>query len=90
MTASETNPDREDARSPATASETSPDLGAASPATASEPEPDLDTGSPTTAPEAHPDLDSGSPAWELLLPAASAPARARGRSLQAALREAVR
>ncbi|MGP4006752.1 MocR-like pyridoxine biosynthesis transcription factor PdxR [Streptomyces sp. 4N124] len=34
--------------------------------------------------------DPGSPAWELLLPAASAPARARGRSLQAALREAVR
>ncbi|MEV6167402.1 PLP-dependent aminotransferase family protein [Streptomyces sp. NPDC051954] len=32
----------------------------------------------------------GSVAWELLLPAASAPARARGRSLQAALREAVR
>ncbi|MBT2420530.1 PLP-dependent aminotransferase family protein [Streptomyces sp. ISL-22] len=31
-----------------------------------------------------------SAAWELLLPAASAPARARGRSLQAALREAVR
>jgi GntR family transcriptional regulator/MocR family aminotransferase len=31
-----------------------------------------------------------SPAWELLLPAASAPARTRGRSLQAALREAVR
>jgi len=31
-----------------------------------------------------------SPAWELLLPAASAPARARGRTLQAALREAVR
>lgn len=29
-------------------------------------------------------------AWELLLPAASAPARARGRALQAALREAVR
>ncbi|MFF3305897.1 PLP-dependent aminotransferase family protein [Streptomyces sp. NPDC002952] len=29
-------------------------------------------------------------AWELLLPAASAPARARGRTLQAALREAVR
>ncbi|MPY47823.1 MocR-like pyridoxine biosynthesis transcription factor PdxR [Streptomyces acidicola] len=28
--------------------------------------------------------------WELLLPAASAPARARGRTLQAALREAVR
>src|SRR5690348_1446211 len=32
----------------------------------------------------------GSAAWELLLPAASAPARARGRALQAALREAVR
>ncbi|MER7895217.1 PLP-dependent aminotransferase family protein [Streptomyces sp. NPDC096046] len=31
-----------------------------------------------------------SAAWELLLPAASAPARTRGRSLQAALREAVR
>jgi GntR family transcriptional regulator/MocR family aminotransferase len=39
-----------------------------------------------TAPAGH----EGSPAWELLLPAASAPARARGRSLQAALREAVR
>jgi len=34
--------------------------------------------------------DPGSPAWELLLPAAAAPARTRGRSLQAALREAVR
>ncbi|MGW0599901.1 MocR-like pyridoxine biosynthesis transcription factor PdxR [Streptomyces sp. NPDC002776] len=33
---------------------------------------------------------TGSAAWELLLPAASAPARARGRALQAALREAVR
>ncbi|MFJ4468668.1 PLP-dependent aminotransferase family protein [Streptomyces sp. NPDC089424] len=32
----------------------------------------------------------GPAAWELLLPAASAPARARGRSLQAALRTAVR
>ncbi|WP_338694096.1 PLP-dependent aminotransferase family protein [Streptomyces sp. Q6] len=31
-----------------------------------------------------------SAAWELLLPAAGAPARARGRSLQAALRDAVR
>ncbi|MFD0028798.1 MocR-like pyridoxine biosynthesis transcription factor PdxR [Streptomyces sp. NPDC055059] len=31
-----------------------------------------------------------SAAWELLLPAASAPARARGRGLQAALRDAVR
>ncbi|WP_309093808.1 PLP-dependent aminotransferase family protein [Streptomyces sp.] len=34
--------------------------------------------------------DAASAAWELLLPAASAPARTRGRSLQAALREAVR
>ncbi|MES5823867.1 PLP-dependent aminotransferase family protein [Streptomyces sp. RG80] len=33
---------------------------------------------------------TGSVAWELLLPAVSAPARARGRALQAALREAVR
>jgi len=33
---------------------------------------------------------AASPAWELLLPAASAPARTRGRSLQAALREAIR
>ncbi|MFD8154975.1 PLP-dependent aminotransferase family protein [Streptomyces sp. NPDC059720] len=33
---------------------------------------------------------SASAAWELLLPAAAAPARTRGRSLQAALREAVR
>ncbi|WP_251061410.1 PLP-dependent aminotransferase family protein [Streptomyces sp. ISL-100] len=31
-----------------------------------------------------------SPAWEFLLPAASAPARQRGRTLQSALREAVR
>lgn len=31
-----------------------------------------------------------SPAWELLLPATNAPARARGRSLQSALRDAVR
>ncbi|WP_338776228.1 PLP-dependent aminotransferase family protein [Streptomyces sp. DG1A-41] len=34
--------------------------------------------------------EPASPAWELLLPAAAAPARTRGRSLQAALREAVR
>ncbi|MFF0483511.1 PLP-dependent aminotransferase family protein [Streptomyces sp. NPDC004435] len=35
--------------------------------------------------------DSGAqPAWELLLPAAAAPARRRGRALQEALREAVR
>jgi GntR family transcriptional regulator/MocR family aminotransferase len=34
--------------------------------------------------------EPASPAWELLLPAASAPVRTRGRSLQAALREAVR
>ncbi|MGW6542256.1 MocR-like pyridoxine biosynthesis transcription factor PdxR [Streptomyces massasporeus] len=41
---------------------------------------------------AQPDPGDGtaSAAWELLLPAASAPARTRGRSLQAALREAVR
>ncbi|MFF4170663.1 PLP-dependent aminotransferase family protein [Streptomyces sp. NPDC001744] len=32
----------------------------------------------------------GQPAWELLLPAAGAPARRRGRALQEALREAVR
>ncbi|WP_181009655.1 GntR family transcriptional regulator, partial [Streptomyces sp. B188M101] len=31
-----------------------------------------------------------SPAWELLLPAAAAPARGRGRALRSALREAVR
>ncbi|MFF3738069.1 PLP-dependent aminotransferase family protein [Streptomyces sp. NPDC002566] len=34
--------------------------------------------------------ESASAAWELLLPAAAAPARARGRSLRTALREAVR
>ncbi|MFE6990611.1 GntR family transcriptional regulator, partial [Streptomyces pharetrae] len=34
--------------------------------------------------------EGGSAAWEVLLPAASAPARSRGRALQAALREAVR
>ncbi|MEU6680011.1 PLP-dependent aminotransferase family protein [Streptomyces sp. NPDC046925] len=34
--------------------------------------------------------EPGTAAWELLLPAASAPARSRGRSLQSALREAVR
>ncbi|MFE0517063.1 PLP-dependent aminotransferase family protein, partial [Streptomyces sp. NPDC058964] len=33
---------------------------------------------------------AGTAAWELLLPAASAPARTRGRALQAALREAIR
>ncbi|MFQ3558239.1 PLP-dependent aminotransferase family protein [Streptomyces gramineus] len=38
----------------------------------------------------NPDGLPGSAAWELLLPAASAPARARGRTLQAALREAIR
>ncbi|OSC49593.1 hypothetical protein B5181_40840, partial [Streptomyces sp. 4F] len=32
----------------------------------------------------------GTAAWELLLPAASAPARTRGRALQSVLREAVR
>lgn len=34
--------------------------------------------------------DATSPAWEVLLPAVAAPARARGRSLREALREAVR
>ncbi|MFJ3446165.1 PLP-dependent aminotransferase family protein [Streptomyces sp. NPDC086081] len=42
------------------------------------------------ATQSDPDRDAASAAWELLLPAASAPARTRGRSLQAALREAVR
>lgn len=36
------------------------------------------------------EITPSGPAWELLVPAASAPARARGRALQAALREAVR
>ncbi|WP_053847635.1 PLP-dependent aminotransferase family protein [Streptomyces sp. NRRL B-24085] len=44
-----------------------------------------------TNPQQRPPGDPvGSAAWELLLPAVSAPARTRGRSLQAALREAVR
>ncbi|MFI2508140.1 PLP-dependent aminotransferase family protein [Streptomyces sp. NPDC018972] len=43
-----------------------------------------------TSPQTGPEGPAASSAWELLLPAASAPARARGRSLQAALREAVR
>ncbi|MDQ0579569.1 MocR-like pyridoxine biosynthesis transcription factor PdxR [Streptomyces rishiriensis] len=38
----------------------------------------------------NPGPEPGSAAWELLLPAASAPPRARGRALQSALREAVR
>ncbi|MFJ9323850.1 MocR-like pyridoxine biosynthesis transcription factor PdxR [Streptomyces globisporus] len=37
-----------------------------------------------------PAAESLSPAWELLLPAAAAPARGRGRALRSALREAVR
>jgi GntR family transcriptional regulator/MocR family aminotransferase len=45
--------------------------------------------------ERHPEPDGTNPsatsaAWEVLLPAVSAPARTRGRSLQTALREAVR
>ncbi|MFF6915046.1 aminotransferase class I/II-fold pyridoxal phosphate-dependent enzyme [Streptomyces sp. NPDC012466] len=40
--------------------------------------------------QSDPGEGAASAAWELLLPAASAPARTRGRSLQAALREAVR
>jgi GntR family transcriptional regulator/MocR family aminotransferase len=43
-----------------------------------------------TSSRTNPEGLTGSAAWELLLPAVSAPARARGRSLQAALREAVR
>ncbi|MEU3850952.1 PLP-dependent aminotransferase family protein [Streptomyces sp. NPDC029554] len=41
-------------------------------------------------PHSAPGGDAASAAWELLLPAAAAPARTRGRYLQAALREAVR
>ncbi|MFD5338601.1 PLP-dependent aminotransferase family protein [Streptomyces hawaiiensis] len=40
--------------------------------------------------QSDPGAGAASAAWELLLPAASAPARTRGRSLQTALREAVR
>ncbi|MEU0589223.1 PLP-dependent aminotransferase family protein [Streptomyces sp. NPDC006132] len=40
--------------------------------------------------QSDPGRDAASAAWELLLPAASAPPRTRGRALQAALREAVR
>ncbi|MFJ1970293.1 PLP-dependent aminotransferase family protein [Streptomyces sp. NPDC087903] len=43
-----------------------------------------------TNPDRPPHRPTGSAAWELLLPAVAAPARARGRSLQAALRDAVR
>ncbi|MFG6301812.1 MocR-like pyridoxine biosynthesis transcription factor PdxR [Streptomyces rochei] len=41
-------------------------------------------------PDGRPDPVDASAAWELLLPAAAAPARSRGRALQAALRDAVR
>lgn len=41
-------------------------------------------------PFGHGPEESGSAAWELLLPAAKAPARGRGRALQSALREAIR
>ncbi|MFE5795577.1 PLP-dependent aminotransferase family protein [Streptomyces sp. NPDC056503] len=45
----------------------------------------------TSAAAGPPARDAGAqPAWELLLPAAGAPARRRGRALQEALREAVR
>ncbi|MET9502820.1 PLP-dependent aminotransferase family protein [Streptomyces sp. NPDC006622] len=44
----------------------------------------------TDPPSADPGGDAASAAWEVLLPAVSAPPRARGRTLQAALREAVR
>ncbi|MFE0473937.1 PLP-dependent aminotransferase family protein [Streptomyces sp. NPDC058947] len=40
--------------------------------------------------QSEPGAGAASAAWELLLPAVAAPARTRGRSLQAALREAVR
>ncbi|MEU9354647.1 PLP-dependent aminotransferase family protein [Streptomyces griseoloalbus] len=43
-----------------------------------------------TSPQTGPEGRAATSAWELLLPAAAAPARARGRALQAALREAVR
>ncbi|MGW0334939.1 MocR-like pyridoxine biosynthesis transcription factor PdxR [Streptomyces sp. NPDC003011] len=46
--------------------------------------------SSSTGPGHRPAAGSGAAAWELLLPAASAPARTRGRALQAALRAAVR
>ncbi|MFI8369544.1 PLP-dependent aminotransferase family protein [Streptomyces sp. NPDC085466] len=49
------------------------------------------SGTTSGAAERRPGPDSGAqPAWELLLPAAGAPARRRGRALQEALREAVR
>uniref|UniRef100_UPI00202EAB42 GntR family transcriptional regulator n=1 Tax=Streptomyces sp. MSC1_001 TaxID=2909263 RepID=UPI00202EAB42 len=40
--------------------------------------------------DGHEEGSHGQAAWELLLPAAGAPARRRGRALQEALREAVR
>lgn len=49
-----------------------------------------DDGAGAPDPAGSTDAPGGSPAWELLLPAVSAPARTRGRSPQAALREAVR
>ncbi|MHC3472228.1 MocR-like pyridoxine biosynthesis transcription factor PdxR [Streptomyces sp. 7R007] len=49
-----------------------------------------ESASATPAPTGPEPSRAATPAWELLLPAASAPARTRGRSLQAALREAVR
>lgn len=45
---------------------------------------------PSTGPGGLPGSAAGSAAWELLLPAAAAPARTRGRALQEALRDAVR
>ncbi|AZQ33209.1 PLP-dependent aminotransferase family protein [Streptomyces cyaneochromogenes] len=59
--------------------------------TSSETNPARRTAEPPTTPTGGgPEHHPGTPAWELLLPAVSAPARARGRSLQAALRAAVR
>ncbi|MFF0433455.1 PLP-dependent aminotransferase family protein [Streptomyces sp. NPDC004327] len=48
------------------------------------------TSSGTTSDGTGPGAGGPQPAWELLLPAVAAPARQRGRSLQGALREAVR
>ncbi|NGO80093.1 GntR family transcriptional regulator, partial [Streptomyces sp. YC504] len=48
------------------------------------------TSSGTNSPAAQDDARGWTTAWELLLPAAAAPARSRGKALQSALREAVR
>lgn len=55
-----------------------------------EPEAEAGSGAAPGAGPPRPVAESLSPAWELLLPAAAAPARGRGRALRSALREAVR